>query len=98
MSSSDQDRKRSEFLKQLRSERSETIEKTQILLREQKQFQKSIMKSIDEDPKTIPEIADEIGEPSQEVLWHIAAMKKYGIVAEAGMSGDYVLYQRTKEP
>jgi predicted transcriptional regulator len=33
------------------------------------------------------------------ILWHIAAMKKYGIVEEAGMdeTGDYYLYSLVKE-
>jgi hypothetical protein len=45
----------------------------------------------------VPEIAAEIGEPTHEVLWFVAALRKYGIVVEAGMCGDYPLYQRAKE-
>jgi hypothetical protein len=30
-------------------------------------------------------------------LWFVSALKKYGIVVEAGMNGDYPLYQRAKE-
>jgi hypothetical protein len=36
------------------------------------------------------------GLPSEKVLWFVAAMKKYGIVVENGMSGDYPLYQKAE--
>ena len=90
-------KKRSENLKRLREAHSATVEKTQALLREQKQMQQQVCQAVREAPKTVPEIAAAIGSPSDKVLWFIAALKKYGIVVEAGMCGDYVLYQRAKE-
>ena len=30
--------------------------------------------------------------PSDEALWHVTGMRKYGKVAEAGEDGDYLLY------
>jgi predicted transcriptional regulator len=91
-------RARSETLKQLREAHAKTVERTQALLREQKQIQREITKAMQDNPKTVPEIAADIGKPAHDVLWHLAALKKYGIVAETGMSGDYVLYKLTKEP
>jgi predicted transcriptional regulator len=88
---------RGELLKQLREAHANTVEKTQVLLREQKQMQQSICQFIRENPKTIPEIAANIKKPAHEVLWFISALKKYGIVVESGMCGDYPLYQRAKE-
>ena len=88
---------RGEILKQLRIAHGATVEKAQILVKEQMQMQKSICDFIAETPKTVPEIATAIGKPANEVLWFISALKKYGIVVEAGMSGDYPLYQRAKE-
>jgi predicted transcriptional regulator len=88
---------RGEILKQLRIAHGATVEKAQILVKEQRQMQKSICDFIAETPKTVPEIATAIGKPANEVLWFISALKKYGIVVEAGMSGDYPLYQRAKE-
>jgi predicted transcriptional regulator len=90
-------RARSENLKRLREAHAETVEKTQALLREQKQFQQQICQVIRDEPKTVPEVAAATGKPAHEVLWYMAALKKYGIVVEAGMCGDYVLYQRAKE-
>jgi predicted transcriptional regulator len=88
---------RGEILKQLRTAHEATVEKAQVLVREQRQMQKSICDFIAESPKTVPEIAIAIGKPADEVLWFVSALKKYGIVVEAGMSGDYPLYQRAKE-
>ncbi len=88
---------RGDMLKKLRAEHAASVERTQILFREQRAMQQSICQLIRETPKTVPEIANAIGKPSQEVLWFVAALKKYGIVIEAGMCGDYPLYQRAKE-
>jgi hypothetical protein len=30
-------------------------------------------------------------------LWYLSALKKYGIVEEAGMCGDYPLYKKVEE-
>lgn len=88
---------RGEMLKQLRKEHAESVQSTQTLFREQRQMQQSICKFISENPKTIPQIAVKIGKPPHEVLWFVAAMRKYGLVVEAGMEGDYPLYQTVKE-
>jgi predicted transcriptional regulator len=88
---------RGELLKRLRETHPEGVARAQILFREQKQLQQAICSFIRETPKTIPEIASAIGKPTHEVLWFIASLKKYGIVVENGMCGDYPLYQRVKE-
>jgi predicted transcriptional regulator len=97
MSTPTQARTRSENLKQLREAHAATVERTQTLLREQKQTQKEICQTIRDNPETVPNIAAAISMPAYKVLWHLAALKKYGIVVEAGMSGDFVLYKLTKE-
>jgi len=97
MSAQEKNLSRGESLKRLREAHAATVERTQALLREQKQMQQSICQFIREDPKTVPDIAANIGKPAHEVLWYIAALKKYGIVVETGMCGDYPLYQRAKE-
>jgi len=97
MSNSTEARMRSETLKRLREDHAATVEHTQVLLREQKQIQREICQAIRENPKTVPEVSAAISRPAHEVLWYLAALKKYGIVVEAGMCGDYVLYQGVKE-
>ena len=90
-------KKRTAVLKQLRAEHAETVTHTQALLKEQKQVQKILCQSIREKAKTVPEIAVEVDMPTHEVLWYLTAYKKYDIVAEEGMCGDYVLYKRVQE-
>lgn len=89
-------RKRTEMLKRLREEHKATVEKTQVLLKEQKRIQQMICKSVRERPKTVIEISAEIGMPTHEVLWYVTSFKKYGLVRENGMCGDYPLYERVE--
>ena len=90
-------KKRTAMLKQLRAEHAESVTRTQALLKEQKQVQKLLCQSIREQAKTVPEIAVEVDMPTHEVLWYLTAYKKYDIVIEEGMCGDYVLYKRVQE-
>jgi predicted transcriptional regulator len=88
---------RGEMLKHLREQHAETVTRTQVLLKEQKRVQQEICKSIRETPKTVPQIAEEIGMPAHEVLWYVASFRKYGLIVEKGMCADYPLYQKVEE-
>lgn len=88
---------RGEMLKQLRSQHAATVERTQALLKEQKRAQQEICKAIREKPMTVPDIAEAVGMPTNEVLWYVASFKKYGLVVEKGMCADYPLYQKAEE-
>jgi predicted transcriptional regulator len=88
---------RGELLKGLREKHAESVARTQALLKEQKRVQKEICQFIRENPKSVPEIAEAVNMPSNEVLWYIASFKKYGIVVEDGMCADYPLYRRAEE-
>ena len=88
---------RGEFLKSLREQHADSVARTQSLYKEQRRIQLEICKIIRDTPKTVPEVAAASGLPTHEVLWHLTAMKKYGIVAETGMCGDYPLYQKVEE-
>jgi predicted transcriptional regulator len=90
-------KQRTAMLKGLREEHAESVARTQTLLKEQKQIYKAICQTIGENSKTVPEIAEEIGIPTHEVLWHLTAYKKYDMVAEDGMCGEYVRYRRVEE-
>jgi predicted ArsR family transcriptional regulator len=60
-----------------------------------KQFKaarKAIVQLLTEKPATAPEIAAALNMPSDEALWHLTGMRKYGQVAEAGEAGEYFLY------
>ncbi|MBN2045965.1 MAG: winged helix-turn-helix domain-containing protein [Anaerolineales bacterium] len=88
---------RGELLKKLRAEHAQTVERTQELLKDQKRIQRDICSFIRETPKSVPEIAKEIGLPANQVLWYIASFRKYGIVVEDGMCEDYPLYRKAEE-
>jgi len=88
---------RGEILKQLRKQHPEAVERTQVLLKEQKHMQQEICQALRERPKTVPEVAAAIGVSPDKVLWYIASFRKYGLVVENGMCGDYPLYQKAEE-
>jgi predicted Rossmann fold nucleotide-binding protein DprA/Smf involved in DNA uptake len=88
---------RGEILKKLRESHSASVERTQVLVREQKKLHQSICSLIREEAKTVPEIARQLEIPSEDVLWFLMSLKKYGIVVETGMCGDYPTYKRTEE-
>lgn len=90
-------KQRTAVLKSLRAEHADTVARTQAILKEQKRVQKLICQSIREKAKTVPEIAAEVAMPTHEVLWYLTGYKKYDIVVEEGMCGDYVLYKKVQE-
>ena len=92
-------RQRTKMLADLRKQHRDSVKKAQVLLKEQQSKQKAISRALHGTPKSVPQIAEATGIPSHEVLFHVAAMKKYGDVAEAGMDDDYeyYLYKLTQE-
>jgi predicted transcriptional regulator len=93
MATKEDAKKRAIFLKKLREEHKETVARSQELLKEQKALRREICKHIRVEAKAVPEIAELSGMPANEVLWHLMALKKYGLVEETGMCGEYYLYQ-----
>jgi predicted transcriptional regulator len=85
---------RAQILKDLRAEHHETVERTQALLKEQGKIERAILKLIKEESLTIPAIASQIELPTDRVLWFVTALKKYDLIREDGMDGEYVLYRK----
>jgi predicted Rossmann fold nucleotide-binding protein DprA/Smf involved in DNA uptake len=90
-------KKRIEMLKQVREVHKDTVEKSQAYLKDQQAFRRELQKAMKGGPKTIPEIAEAAQLPSDQVLWHVMAMKKYDLIREVGMEGEYYQYQLAKE-
>ncbi len=88
---------RTQMLKALREKFEASVETTRELLKTQQNVRRDIQKALAAEPKTVPQTAEEIGLPANEVLWHVMAMKKYGLVVESDMQGDYYTYQMAKE-
>jgi predicted transcriptional regulator len=88
---------RAELLKSLRAEHQQSVESTRELLKEQQLIRRAISAAVEEQALTIPAAAEATDLSSELVLWHVMAMKKYGLIEEMGMNGDYYTYQLVKE-
>jgi hypothetical protein len=97
MSNKEDAKKRTAMLKRLREEHRDTVERTQDLLKEQNAIRKRIRQAMTGGPKTVPEVAEATGMPGDQVLWHITAMKKYDLIVEIGMDGEYFQYDLAEE-
>ena len=84
-------------LVRLREERKETVTHTQALLKEQQTKRKAIRNAMKDGPKTVPEVADLTGFASHDVMWHMMAMKKFDLIEELDMDGEYYKYQLKQE-
>jgi len=83
-------------LKQLREQHQVGVAATQALLKEQQAIRKELRQALREGPRTVPEIAAATGLPAHEALWHVIAMKKYGLVTETGLDDGYYRYRLTE--
>ncbi len=97
MSDREKAKQRTQMLKQVREKHKDTVARTQELLKGQKKIYREINLAIKGEPKTVPEIAQEIGLPTHVVLWNLTALIKYGTISESEMSGEYFLYTNTEE-
>jgi len=59
----------------------------------QQRVRKALKAALQAGPKTVPQIASESGIASEEVLWHLMAMRRYGDVMDGPEQDAYVLYQ-----
>jgi hypothetical protein len=88
-------KKRTEMLADLRNQHRERVKQAQALLKEQQTARKALGRAMQGEPKSIPQLAEASSLPTHQVLWHVAAMKKYGEIVEAGMDEDSVYYLYT---
>lgn len=88
---------RTELLKGLREQYRDSVAATQALLKEQQAARKQVRLALTDGPKTVPQIAQVCDFPTDRVLWHVIAMKKYDEVVETGMDGEYYQYQLASE-
>jgi DNA-directed RNA polymerase specialized sigma subunit len=81
-----------ETMKALRESRKAAIARARKSIKENNKILKAIREQIAGEPQTIPEISRALGMDSAKVLLFVAAMKKYGDVAEGPKDGDYFKY------
>lgn len=81
-----------EAMKRLRESRKQIIKATSARVKENRKAVKAIKEQLQDEAKTIPEIAEAIGLASAEVLWFVATLKKYGEIVEGDKDGGYFRY------
>jgi predicted Rossmann fold nucleotide-binding protein DprA/Smf involved in DNA uptake len=87
-----------EVLKRLREERSAQVKAANAANAIVRGERKKILAQMGTDPSSVPLVAEAAGLPTDRVLWHFAAMRKYGQIVEApGKDGDYYTYVLTPE-
>jgi predicted transcriptional regulator len=81
----------------LRQRRGPVPEELRRRVSECNRIQKAIAGSLQDGPKTAPEIATATGVPTDQVFWHLMAMRKYGEVVEDEPDGAYFRYALQKK-
>jgi predicted Rossmann fold nucleotide-binding protein DprA/Smf involved in DNA uptake len=99
MSQNDEQKKaKKDAMKRLRQKRKQKIKEIAATMKAQKKAVKAIKEQMKNDVGTVPSIARETGISPDQVLWYIAALKKYGEVSEAEKDGGYFRYVLTARP
>ncbi len=90
--------KRSAMMADLRKQHLESFKETQLHVKAQNKIRKTLKRSLKAGPHTIWQLAEETELPKSDVLWHVSAMRRYGLVVEAGMDEDeeYYMYSLAK--
>ena len=84
---------RQEQMATLRGQHPERVAAAQARLKEQRRIRKVLRQALRDGSRTVPQLASDTALAAHEVLWHIAAMKKYGAVVEDGMDEDYEYFR-----
>ncbi len=79
-------------MKALRRACKERIERVSDRVRDQKKSLKAIRAQLETAACTVPELATATGMATDVVLWYVAAMKKYGQIAEVEKDDGYYRY------
>ena len=80
-------------LKRLRGERKEQLATAQQRHKALSGLRRKVKKALADGPQTVPALAAAVEASTDEVLWHLAAMRAYGLVAEDEQDGDYFKYR-----
>ena len=97
--SKEEAKSRTQMLVELRKQHAARVKEAQALLGGQQAIRKKLKRAMQGGPHSVPQLAATTGTSRHEVLWHLTAMKKYGLIEEAGMdeAAEYFLYSLSKE-
>jgi len=79
-------------MKALRHTCKERIERVSAQVKEQKKSLKALRAQLENTVRTVPELATATGMKTDVVLWYVAAMKKFGQIAEVEKDDGYYRY------
>ena len=65
-------------------------------IKRHRRLMKANRAALGKGPRTVPGLAEEMGEPSHEVLWMLMAMKKYGEIEEGEERESFHEYSLTQ--
>jgi hypothetical protein len=82
-----------ETLKKLRDARGPAVQAAIDAHQEHVVDRRKIRAALAKGPVTVPELARACALPTRTVLWHLAAMRKYGELVEDAQVGDYFNYR-----
>jgi predicted transcriptional regulator len=91
------EKEQAQILKALREEKKETVSRAQELLKDQQAVRKAIRNALKEGAKTVPEVAASTELPSHDIMWYMMAMRKFGLIEEVDMDGQYYRYRLPQE-
>lgn len=82
-----------EVMSALRMARQEQVKAASATVKEQRRTIRSITDQLNKGPGTVPEIAAAVGMGTDQVLWYLVSMKKYGTILEDEKDGAYFRYR-----
>lgn len=80
---------------------SELLREPREVMRDEMAMRRHLLAALEDGPKTVPEIARAMGQPSHEVMYWLMAARRYGLVKESSQPNedDYFNYALVeKEP
>jgi hypothetical protein len=81
-----------QMLKTARARRGESLARANARHKDWRAVRKAITAHLASGESTVPALAAAVAISPAETLWHISGMRKYGLVEEIGMAGDYPTY------
>lgn len=89
---------RKEAMKALRAQRKESVSRAISMMKKQKKQIETITGFLARGEATVPEIARAINMPTDQTLWYMATLKKYGQIVEGPKDGSFFKYKLNVEP
>lgn len=73
---------------------SELLREPREIMRDEMAMRRDLFAALEDGPKTVPEIAEAMGQASHEVMYWLMAARRYGLVRESSQpnADDYFTY------